>query len=312
MAKLPPQPSLTSPSPEAAPPAPYGRKPELLLVLVTMVWGATFLIIHTGLQSAGPYAFLALRFLTAVLVLAVMMPRILQGVTREEVRAGVLIGAVLWVSFAWQTIGLQTIESAKSAFLTALYVPAVPLLALFVLRQRPSLGAWIGIGLAFTGLMLLSAPKDLGLTMGFGEAVTILGAVATAAVILMTAHVAKGCNPRRLAVLQLATAAVLSLGAFSITQEAAPTWTPGFIACGAGLGLASAFIQVSINWAQKFVPAARATIIFTMEPVWAGMIGAVAGERFGLLGYVGAGLILIGVLASELRWPFARPARTAE
>jgi drug/metabolite transporter (DMT)-like permease len=300
MATSPLSPPLNSPLPTPASP---GRAPEWLLVFVTMVWGATFLIIQTGLQFGGPHAFLALRFTTAVAALAVLAPRALRGVTRAELRAGVVIGAMLWLGFALQTIGLQTIESAKSAFLTALYVPAVPLLALIVLRQRPRLGAWVGIALAFSGLVLLAAPKDFALTMGFGETLTVICALITAAEILLIAHVAKGCDPKRLAVVQLSTAAVLAIVAMGVTREPLPALSPAFIACGAGLGLASAFIQVSINWAQKHVPPARATVIFTLEPVWAAMIGAMAGERFGLWGYVGAGLILAGLFASELRWP---------
>lgn len=307
MTTSPLSPSLDSPLPAAVPPASPGRSPEWLLVFVTMVWGATFLVIQTGLHHGGPHAFLALRFSTAVAAIALLAPRALRGATREEWRAGIAIGAMLWLGFALQTIGLQTIESAKSAFLTALYVPAVPLLAFFVLKQRPHLGAWVGIALAFSGLVLLAAPKDFALTMGSGEALTVVCALVTAAEILMIAHVAKGCDPKRLAVIQLATAALLAVGAMGVTGEPLPHGSPVFYACAAGLGLASAFIQVSINWAQKHVPPERATVIFTLEPVWAALIGALAGERFGLWGYVGAGLILAGLFASELRWP-GRPA----
>ena len=66
--------------------------------------------------------------------------------------------------------------------------------------------------------------------------------------------------------------------------------------------MASAFIQAAMNWAQKTVSPARATVIYTLEPVWAGLFGRLAGERMSALGLFGAVLILLSVLASELPW----------
>jgi drug/metabolite transporter (DMT)-like permease len=274
--------------------------PDLTLVFITMVWGVTFLVTQTGLRSSGPFAFLGARFAFAAIVLSAVSWRTLRRLTIAEVRAGALIGACIATGFACQTIGLMTIASSKSAFLTALYVPLVPLLEWVVFRKRLAASTWLGILMAFVGLVCLAGPQGLSFTMGRGEWLTVLCALITAAEILLIGRLTTGADSRRMAVVQLVVAAGLSFGAMAAFGEAMPHPTAGFWACALGLGVASAFIQSAMNWAQKTVSATRATIIYTLEPVWAGMVGRLAGERLTALGLTGAALIITSVLASEL------------
>jgi drug/metabolite transporter (DMT)-like permease len=83
--------------------------------------------------------------------------------------------------------------------------------------------------------------------------------------------------------------------------ESCPAVRPAWVASALGLGLASAFLQLTVNWALRTVPATRATLIFALEPVWAGMIGAAAGERMGPAGVAGAGMIVAAIAVSGLR-----------
>jgi drug/metabolite transporter (DMT)-like permease len=75
----------------------------------------------------------------------------------------------------------------------------------------------------------------------------------------------------------------------------------GLVVVALGLGIFSAIIQVTMNWAQRSVSPTRATVIYTGEPVWAGIFGRIAGERLPLLALVGAAFIVAGVLVSELK-----------
>jgi drug/metabolite transporter (DMT)-like permease len=103
------------------------------------------------------------------------------------------------------------------------------------------------------------------------------------------------------AALDLIIVAVAGFTAMRLTGERfhAPTIT--VLACGIGLGVASAFIQLAMNWAQRTVSPTRATLIYSSEPVFAGILGRFAGERLGTMGWAGAALILCGVIVSELK-----------
>jgi drug/metabolite transporter (DMT)-like permease len=276
--------------------------PDLVLVSVTVIWGTTFLITQAGLASSGPFGFLSTRFAFAALVLTALSVPVLKGMTLRELKAGALIGASIAVGFACQTIGLQTIDSSKSAFLTALYVPVVPVLEMLVFKRRLGVASWVGVTLAFVGLVCLSNPGGASFAFGRGEIFTLLCSLAFAAQIILTGRLSPGTDVRRLAIVQLVVAAVLSFAAMGLSGEPSPTPSAQFFACALGLGAASAFIQVAMNWAQKTVSATRATVIYALEPVWAGLFGRMAGERMTGLGLTGAALILLSVLASELPW----------
>jgi drug/metabolite transporter (DMT)-like permease len=289
----------------------HSRLPDLVLVAITAIWGATFLAVQTGLQWAGPYGFVALRFGAAGLIALAWSHRLLKQMTRAELRAGITVGAVLFFSYTLQTRGLALISSSKSAFLTALYVPLVPLFQWLLFRRRPPLAAWLGITVAFCGLVLLSDPRGLSFDFGPGEWLTVIGAAAIALEICTLGRFAGQCEPRRVAVVQLLTVALLSTLAMGISGEALPHFTPGLGVLVLALGASTALIQIAMNWAQKSVPATRATIIYAMEPVWAGLVGWYAGEHLTVMSISGAALIVLSVLISELGASFWRQ-RTSE
>lgn len=134
-------------------------KAECVLILITMVWGVTFLLVQHALTASGPMFFVGLRFAAAAVIVSLFSLRSLRGITLFELKAGMFIGVSIMLGYGLQTIGLQTIPSSQSAFITALYVPFVPLLQWLVLGRRPGLMPSLGIMLAFTGLMLLSGPE---------------------------------------------------------------------------------------------------------------------------------------------------------
>ncbi|WP_256985642.1 DMT family transporter [Bordetella genomosp. 1] len=128
----------------------------------------------------------------------------------------------------------------------------------------------------------------------------MLGALAISAEILLIAHFSQHCDPRRVAFMQLLAVGVMALATAVALGERQPEFTPGLIASVLGLAAASALIQFCMNWAQRYVNATRATLIYAMEPVWAALVGAAAGERLGLWGLTGGTLIVLAVLVSTL------------
>ncbi|AOP43314.1 DMT family transporter [Edwardsiella piscicida] len=274
---------------------------ELILIFITMLWGGTFLIVHRAMTVSGPFFFVGLRFAAATLVLGAISWRHLRGFTRRELLWGLCIGAAIAAGYGLQTYGLQTISSSKSAFMTALYVPLVPLLQWLFLGRRPRLMAWLGIGLAFVGLLLLAGPQDGTLTLGAGETATLFSTLAIAAEIILISGCAGRVDVRRVTVIQLATASLLGFALMAPNGESVPPYSGYLLLSALGLGLASGIIQVTMNWAQRSVSPTRATVIYAGEPVWAGVVGRIAGERLPGVALLGAALIVVGVLISELK-----------
>lgn len=276
-------------------------KAELVLVFITMLWGGTFLIVHNVMTVSGPMFFVGLRFAAAALFVGLVSARSLSGLTFTELKAGVLIGVSIMLGYGLQTMGLQTISSSQSAFITALYVPFVPLLQWLVLGRRPGLMPSLGIGLAFVGLMLLAGPEGGALHFSEGELVTLVSAVAIAGEIILISRYAGQVDVRRVTVVQLATASALSFLMIVPTQEQLPGFSWLLLISAVGLGAMSAVIQVAMNWAQQSVSPTRATLIYAGEPVWAGIVGRIAGERLPGVALIGGLLIVLAVVVSELK-----------
>ena len=273
---------------------------ELALVLVTAVWGATFLVVHIAVQYSGPWFFVGMRFMAAGLISLVVFARALRGITRKEMMAGAAIGVMIFLGYGLQTVGLQTITSSTSAFITALYVPLVPVLEWIVFRRPPRALTWIGVLLAFIGLMLIADPGSASFSFGSGEIATIVSTLPIAAEIILIGWFASKVHLGRVTVVQLLVAGLLGFLTMPVVGEQPPAFSWVWMTAAVALGAASCLIQLTMNWAQKSVPPTRATIIYAGEPVWAAIIGRIAGERLAPIAIVGAGLIVAGALISEV------------
>ena len=270
------------------------RLPELVLLGVTTVWGGTFLATRAALSGTGPFTLLFLRFAVGALLVGTLVRR---RPTARELHGALAVALVTALAMATQTIALRTVESARAAFLTALYVPLVPLLQGPLTGRRPTPGAILGAALAFVGLAALSLDGGMTLSFGLGEALLVLGALASALQIVLVGRVSRTGDASTLTALQLAGVALLVLSGAATEGLRV---TPAALGLAAGLGVvATAGALWAMNWAQRTVSPARATLIYALEPVWAAAFGAIAGERLGPWGAVGGGLVVAGALAGE-------------
>lgn len=272
-------------------------------MLVTVLWGGTFLAVQVALEWASPFALVGVRFCIAAALLGLVLwwRGELKALNRFEVRAGIIVGVWVFLGFGLQTAGLQTIESSKSGFLTALYVPFVPLVLLLWKRQWPSPWAWAAVALAVVGTYALTgAPMDVS-RWSAGDWLTVACAWAFAMEIVLLGHYSRACNPVRLAWVITATAAVLAWATSFSLQETGVMWSLPFVTLIVGLACVTAFVQFAMSWAQQSVPETRATLIYAMEPVWAALVGAAAGERLGWLGLLGGGLIVFAVWLGKIK-----------
>lgn len=282
---------------------------DLTLALISLIWGATFVLVKRALNDVTPVLYLALRFSLAAVLLAFYFRRRIQfRFSRHELGAGLRIGAVLMAGFILQTIGLQTTTPAKSAFLTGMYVVLVPFVNSSVYRIRPRMPEIAGVLVAGLGMGLLSMHGETW-SIARGDLLTILCAVAFAVQVVLLSHWAPIAGYESISLLQVAAAALVAVVATPLLETPSIQWSPAVlwaIILGGVLATAVAFVLQS--WAQQRTSAARAAVIFSLEPVFAWALSwLVEGEPFTLRSATGAALILGGILLVELK-----PARPPE
>jgi len=274
---------------------------EWALILATMFWGATFLIIHTAMRHSGPLFFVSFRFLCAGIVTSVIFYGSLRGMTMIDFMAGVVIGFFLFLGYGLQTAGLEIISSSQSAFISALYIPIVPLIQWIFFRKPPSFFSWVGIVLAFIGLIFVTNLTSSHISFSASEVQTLLGAIAIAIEIVLISFFSHRVDSRRVTIVQLYTASIFSFIGMVIWGEAIPQFSWVWFIAGLGLGVMSGAIQLTMNWAQKSISPTRATIIYACEPVWAGIVGHFAGDQLPPYAVLGVMCILAGILVAEAR-----------
>lgn len=270
----------------------------LSLTLVTAVWGSTFFLIKDVVTVLPVADFLAVRFwVAAVVMVAAFWPQ-LRRLDAVALRRGLLLGVVYAVAQLLQTWGLEHTSASVSGFVTGMYVVLTPVLAGVLLRARTPPVVWLAVLLATAGLAVLSLR---GLAVGFGEGVTLVSAAVYALHI-----VGLGAWSRPDEALGLATAQMLSLAA-TCTLVALPGGirtpsTPSVWLAVLYMALvAGALALVLQTWAQAHLPATRAAIVMTTEPVFAAVFAVLlGGETLGPRVLLGGALVLVAMYLAEL------------
>ena len=289
------------------------RRAELALAGITVLWGSTFVIVKGALADISPLLFIALRFSLAAVALGLVYGAMLhrKGLHKKALLAGFLAGWLLFAAFTLQTTGLGLTTPSKSAFLTSLSIPMVPLAGSLVYGTRPRLLEGAGIAMASVGMILMTFPGNLlsaaGFNMSRGDFLTFLCAILFALHIVVVGHFSPIVGFESLAVLQIAIASALALFCVGLVPTFGHTLTfhptPGLITAIVVTGLlATGLAFTTMAWAQQFTSSTRAALIFALEPVVAWLTSwLLTGEAMENRGKAGAGLILAGVLLVEFR-----------
>jgi drug/metabolite transporter (DMT)-like permease len=274
-------------------------KADLSLIGVTAIWGCTFLLVQNALSDVSPILFLGFRFAVAAAALFFVYRRKLR---KAAFLPGLAAGFFLFAGYAFQTVGLKFTTASKSAFLTSLSVPLVPLAGSLVYRLVPKPFEVLGVVFASIGMVLLTAPSSFG-GISRGDWLSVLCAVAFAGQVVAVSHAAGKGNFETLALVQMTTASSLSFVTFQWLDTPLLRWTPSVVTAVLLTGLFASALAFSVQaWAQQFTSVTRAAIIYSLEPVFAWITSWwLLGERLGWKGSLGAVLILLGILAVELK-----------
>lgn len=277
----------------------FNLSPEWVLVFVSALWGSSFIMLSISLKDISPSLLVALRFSLGTIIMAFILRSKLLQLRKTDILAGFLTGTCIFLGYFLQTVGLQWIPSSISAFLTALYVPFVPLLQWVILRRAPGFITTAGILVAFFGMMLIINPFAFSLVGNLGECLTVASAFACAMEIIVIGKYANDCDPKVFCFTQLAFVSLYAILYCCFFEEVRFTPTPASLLSLAGLVGIIVFNQCGISWAQKQVSPVRAVLIYSLEPVFAGLIGILVGEKFTTMAAIGALLVLSSVLITS-------------
>ena len=269
------------------------------LVVITAVWGYTFLIVQSAVELMPVMDFMAWRFAAAALIMLALRPKCLRGITRQELLRGAGLGIVLGLGYIAQTYGLLYASAAVSGFITGMFVVLTPVVAWIFLRHKTDGKTWILVALATFGVALLSLT---GWSVGPGELLTLGCAVLFAIHIVGLGEWSPYHDPYTFAFLQIATVAVISIVAALPGGITLPPNSEVWTTVGITAVFATALAFIVQTWAQSLVSPTRAAIVMTMEPVFAGLFAVViGGNQLTLRTLLGGGCIVAAMLIINLR-----------
>jgi drug/metabolite transporter (DMT)-like permease len=284
---------------------------DLLLLLVAVIWGSAFVAQNLGMASVGPYTFTGARFLMGALIVAPLAWREIQVQQSVSDHPPLLaaqslllilgLGLLLFLGAAFQQIGIVTTTITNAGFLTALYVPLVPLTNWMITRRLPHWSVWPAIVGCLTGTWLLTGAQSL--TINTGDLWVIASALFWAGHVLLVGQSGRrGAGPFTIACGQFLVCGVLGT---TVALAIEPVSWEGLQAAAGAIAYAG-FLSVGVGFTaqvvgQRYTPAADTAIILSTETAFAAIFGSLwLGETLNLHGMFGCALILSGILLVQL------------
>jgi len=280
---------------------------DIALLIVAFVWGAGFVASKEALYVAKPFYVLAIRFSLSFILMALVFFKHLKNLSRDDLKAGTIIGFFLFLAFAAQTVGLQYTQASKQAFLTGTNVVIVPFLYWAISKKAPDKYSVASAVLCLIGIALLTLQDD-GFYINTGDALTLVCALFFAAHIVSVGHYTKKKDPIALTILQFGVASILSI-IVAIFREPFPsaiTLRGGFALIY--LGVFSTLIAFLLqNLAQKHTSSSHAAIILCTEAVFGSVLSVLLlGEKFTLSMVIGSIIVFSAIIISETKLNFLK------
>jgi len=274
---------------------------DILLLIVVIFWGYSFVAIKDALSHVAPFNFMTYRFIISFLILLVIFWKRLAKLNKETVIHGLIIGTFLFLAYAFQTVGLKYTTASNGGFITGFSVVLVPIFSILLLKSKPSIESIIGVVFACIGLYLLTYTG--GYEINKGDILILFCAIAVAFHILSVGRYTVKDDSILLTVVQIGVVAFLSFFSLFIFETPSIPKGPGV---WQAIIITSIFATVGAylvqNIAQRFTSPTHTALIFVGEPVFAGIFGyLLLNERLSDGAVLGCVLILLGMIISELK-----------
>ncbi|QCT94387.1 DMT family transporter [Caminibacter mediatlanticus TB-2] len=270
---------------------------DLLLVLVAIAWGSTFILVQNALQDIPPFSFLFIRFFLAfALMYIIFYKKISYNIS--TIKAAMFLGLFNFLAFSLQTYALLYEKSSIVAFVTGFYVVIVPFFAFLFFKKQIKTNVIIGAFLSLIGLYLLS--NSSGFKLSFGITLTLLCDIFVALHILFTDIYSKKYNIFSLVTFQFLFVSLFSLIFTPFEHNKIIFSFDVFLAIFVTVIFATIFAYLVQTYAQRYTSPTKTAVIFTLEPVSAAIIGYFFGEILTLKQIIGGILVIAAILISEI------------
>jgi drug/metabolite transporter (DMT)-like permease len=275
----------------------------IILVITTILWGSTFIITKNIIQDIPKFYYLGIRFLLALIPFLPFLYRY-KAFNKKVLFAGILVGAIYFISIAVQTMGLDTTTAGKGGFITGLNTVIVPIIAWLIFKKPVNKRIWVAIGLSVTGLALLLLEGAAGIIIG--DLLVLLCAFGFAFYILYVDRDVKEVDIYLYLIIQISVVTLLSFITSIMLNESYDVFSAdlSFWIVMIYMGMiASGLTFLFQNWGQKQVGPSQTAIIFTLEPVFAVLFASVflGNELITIQGLIGSILIFIAILITVLK-----------
>ena len=281
-----------------------------LIVLATIIWGSSFVVMKSSVNVLPTFWLLAIRFSFAAIVLAVVFWKRWKLLDRQYLVGGTVMGLCLFVAYAFQTFGLEQTTSGKNAFFTAVYCVIVPFLYWFIAKRRPDKFNVLAAFLCIGGIALVSVTGSNASAFNLGDVLTLIGGFFFACHIVAVSKYSEGRDIFILTTLQFASFAIFSWIGVLVTQT---TVSPSVFDQDMVLGLVYLVIFSSCgallfqNIGQKYTAPATAAVLLSLEAPFGVLFSILlTDERPTALMFLGFALIFLAVVCSETKFSFLR------
>lgn len=275
---------------------------DLALLLAAACWGGGFVAGDIAAENFSPFFIMAVRFTGAALFMGLLFRRHVKSSTKEDWRAGLILGSLLFVAQPVQIIALKYTTPSKQAFLITTYVIIVPFVSWLVLRKRPGIKAFVAGVLALVGIGLISLSGSLGIELGDG--LTLLFSLLYSFLIVVTGILAKRVNPLAMSFFQYLTTGILSIGTTLLFEERATVFPAAGIGALVYLMTINTVVAYTLqNVAQRYTSDTHSAVLISTESVIGYFCGVVLyGDPFTPKVLMGGMIVFSAVLLSVVEW----------
>ncbi|WP_291640821.1 DMT family transporter [Clostridium sp.] len=279
---------------------------DMSLLLVALMWGGGFIAVKGALDSVSPFYIMAMRFGISVVIMLLVFRKKIKRITIKELKIGTLVGLLLFLGFAAQTVGMKYTTAGKNAFLTGTNVVIVPFLYWVISKKKPDSYSLVSAFLCFFGIGMLTL--EGGLHIGFGDSLTLLCAVFFAAHIVSVGFFIDKVDAISLVIIQLGAAAVFSIIAALIFEPMPQALNSNTVFAIGYLAIFSTMLAFIIqNVAQKYTTSTHAAIILCLESVFGSILSVIMlNEIFTSKMILGCLTIFIAIVTTETKLDFLK------
>ncbi len=272
---------------------------DLILLLTAAVWGSGFIAQRIAAPNMNIFYFNGGRFFLGAILLFPLI-RFRLSISKKKIFGVVLAGFLLFSAGAFQQAGMITTTAGNAGFITGLYVIFVPFFLLIFWREKQKWNVWIAALFAVFGMLLLSTGGALKLASG--DRLEFIGAILWAVHVIVVSRTVDELHPLHFAIGQFLICAALNFGTGLFLDPQEITQIPSFWLPIVYNGIASVAIGFTLQGVgQKFAPPTDASLILSMEAVFAAIFGFLfLSERFTPDQLIGGLLVMTAIVLAQV------------